>query len=100
MSSHGGKRHGAGRKLGAVTAKTREIAEHAAADGLTPLEYMLGVLRDELEPTVRRDWAAEKAAPYVHARLANVNAKHDISDALTDLLKAVDGRTRGLPSGG
>jgi hypothetical protein len=70
------------------------------ASGLTPLEYMLSVLRDETMDTERRDWAAEKAAPYVHARLASIEAKHDISDSLADLLKAVDGRTRGIPQGG
>jgi hypothetical protein len=61
---------------------------------------MLGILRDIEMSADRRDWAAEKAAPYVHARLAAIEAKHDISDALADLLKAVDGRTRGIPQGG
>ncbi|MET4529158.1 hypothetical protein [Bradyrhizobium sp. JR18.2] len=32
--------------------------------------------------------------------LSAVEAKHDVSDALSDLLKAVDGRTRGIPTGG
>lgn len=41
----GGKREGAGRKLGAVTAKTREIAERAMATGKTPLEVMLDNMR-------------------------------------------------------
>lgn len=31
--------------------------------------------------------------------LSAVEAKHDITDALADLLKAVDGRTRGIPQG-
>lgn len=70
--AHGGKRAGAGRPAGAVTKRTREAAEKAAASGLTPLEYMLEVLRDSNEPAERRMWAAEKAAPYVHAKLASV----------------------------
>lgn len=37
----GGKRTGAGRKTGALTAKTRQVAEKAAATGQTPLEVML-----------------------------------------------------------
>src|SRR5262249_7837735 len=42
------------------------------ASGLTPLEYMVAVLRDpNLEPHVRLE-AATKAAPYVHPRLSNV----------------------------
>ena len=32
--------------------------------------------------------------------LSAIEAKHDVSDALADLLKAVDGRTRGIPQGG
>jgi hypothetical protein len=35
--NRGGKRAGAGRKPGSLTKKTREIAERAAADGITPL---------------------------------------------------------------
>lgn len=39
--SRGGKRDGAGRPAGALTVKTREVAEQALADGKTPLEVML-----------------------------------------------------------
>lgn len=93
----GGPRPGAGRKPGAPNKATAEKREEIAASGLTPLDYMLTILRDEKQDNGRRDWAAEKAAPYVHARLASVEAKHDITDALGELLKAVDGSTRGLP---
>ena len=44
--ARGGARPGAGRKAGSVTRRTREIAE-AALEGLTPLEYLLSVMRDE-----------------------------------------------------
>jgi hypothetical protein len=43
--AHGGKREGAGRKPGAVTTRTREIAEQALAEGKTPLEVMLDNMR-------------------------------------------------------
>lgn len=43
--AHGGKREGAGRKPGAVTTRTREIAEQALAEGKTPLEVMLCNMR-------------------------------------------------------
>jgi hypothetical protein len=43
--AHGGRREGAGRKLGAVTKRTREIAEQALAEGKTPLEVMLENMR-------------------------------------------------------
>ncbi len=93
----GGKRDNAGRKPGEPNKATQEQRDKIAASGLTPLDYMLNLLRDEATPADRRDWAAEKAAPFVHARLASIEAKHDVTDALADLLKAVDGRTRGIP---
>jgi hypothetical protein len=71
----GGKREGAGRKPGSANKRTREIADAAAAEGLMPLEYMLSVLRDEEQAIDNRMWAAEKAAPYVHAKLSSVEHK-------------------------
>lgn len=72
MASHGGKRQGSGRKAGSITERTRAVAERASSDGITPLDYMLGVLRDDGADPKDRMWAAEKAAPYVHAKLASV----------------------------
>lgn len=43
--AHGGKRTGAGRPAGAVTTRTREIADRALAEGKTPLEVMLDNMR-------------------------------------------------------
>jgi hypothetical protein len=37
-AGRGGKRPGSGRKKGSATKKTREIADRAAAEGITPLE--------------------------------------------------------------
>lgn len=80
-SSHGGARPGAGRKKGSATARTREIADKAINEGLTPLEYMLEVMRrpsdheDEkiqLAREAMRFEAAKAAAPYMHPRLAAV----------------------------
>jgi hypothetical protein len=71
--AHGGAREGAGRKRGAAARLDAE-ARAKAMEGLTPLDYMLGILRDEEnEAAVRMD-AAKAAAPYVHARLASVEA--------------------------
>ncbi len=87
--ARGGKREGAGRPAGAVTKRTREVAERALAEGKTPLDYLLDVMRDELrEPSERLD-AAKAAAPYVHPKLssvemnASVNVSHE--DALGEL---------------
>jgi len=66
---HGGYRKGAGRKPGSKTKKRAEEAIKAAEEGITPLAYMLNVLRNEAETPERRSWAAEKAAPYMHPRL-------------------------------
>lgn len=40
----GGARSGAGRKEGSLTKRTREIAEVAAAQGITPLEVMMSAM--------------------------------------------------------
>jgi hypothetical protein len=77
----GGARAGAGRKKGAATKRTREIADKAMAEGVTPLEYMLKIMRessDHVDPKVQvareamRFEAAKAAAPYIHPRLAAV----------------------------
>jgi hypothetical protein len=64
-----------GRQKGVANKRTREIAARAATCGLTPLEYMLSVLRDSSVEPERRDRMAVAAAPYIHARLAAVEAK-------------------------
>jgi hypothetical protein len=48
----------------------RELA--IAASGLTPLAYMLAIMRDEAQPVAVRLDMAKAAAPYVHPRLAAV----------------------------
>ena len=89
-NGRGGARKNAGRKPGAATKKTREIADKAAAEGLTPLEVMLRTMHalvgrfdaihaqaetDEARAAVPLDLMVEAAAiakdaaPYVHPRL-------------------------------
>jgi len=43
--ARGGKREGSGRKTGALTVRTRKIAEQAAAEGKAPVEVMLENMR-------------------------------------------------------
>lgn len=43
--ARGGKRDGSGRKLSALTTKSRAIAERATAEGISPLEVMLANMR-------------------------------------------------------
>jgi len=72
---NGGARPGAGRKPSSTTVRTRAIAEKLSKGvGITPLEVMVR--------TMRKLWArgkhidactiAEKAAPYMHPRLASI----------------------------
>jgi len=45
--------------------------------GITPLDYMLGVMRAEGSTDAQKMEAAKGAAPYVHARLAHIERKED-----------------------
>src|SRR5262245_26627769 len=71
--SRGGRRAGAGRKPGTPNRRTAQWQAEIAASGVTPLEYMLGIIRDKNAPEARRDEMAKAAAPYVHPRLAAVD---------------------------
>lgn len=97
MAKRGGKRSGAGRKKGSANKRTREIADKAAAEGITPLEYMLNVMRSPMPPELQKavddgslnedvvtalmNWhrmryeAAKDAAPYLHPRLTATTVK-------------------------
>ncbi|WP_051903694.1 hypothetical protein [Neorhizobium vignae] len=70
--SRGGKRDGAGRKLGAPNKATQERQRRVAATGITPLDYMLKVMRNPEASDERRDEMAKAAAPYVHPKLASL----------------------------
>jgi hypothetical protein len=71
---HGGARPGAGQKLNSKVSRTQELIERATKDGITPLEYMLKVMRDENADKNRRDAMAEKAAQYIHPKLTAISA--------------------------
>lgn len=88
-NGRGGARKGAGRKPGSATKRTREIADQAASEGLTPLEFMLEVMRNEpsqdldsrelFQAITLRFEAAKAAAPYVHPRLSSVELDADVT---------------------
>ena len=74
-----------------VMKRDREVVDAAAAAGETPLQYLLGVMRNrENTDEVRLD-AAKAAAPYVHARLNAVEAKitHRDEMNLEELRRAI-----------
>ena len=74
----GGKREGAGRKKGIPNKKTAAKIKAIEDSGLTPLEYLLSILRNEKSDPKERIDAAKAAAPYVHPRLTQT----EISGAL------------------
>jgi hypothetical protein len=61
---------GAKDKAPRITAAAKQ-ARAASSEGLTPLEYMLTVMRDSEAEPERRDRMASSAAPYIHPRLAS-----------------------------
>ncbi len=97
--THGGKREGAARKPEVPDIKTQERVQEIETSGLVPLDYMLAMLRDETQPAERRMWAAGKAAPFVHPKLAAIQHTgpgggpiehmHQFSDA--DLMAVIAG---------
>ena len=85
----GGNRIGAGRKRGSKTARTSAIALNAAEAGVTPVEYMLSIMRDDTQPQTIRLQAACMAAPYVHPRLAHIHQTRSNPGALNKLYDAM-----------
>ena len=69
----GGRRLGAGRPTGARNRKTVETQAAIAASGLTPLDYMISVMRDEKNDPRTRLEAAHHAAPFVHSKLSTTD---------------------------
>jgi|ERR1700752_3249671 len=71
-----GKKTG-GRQKGVPNKTNAEREASIAASGLTPLDYLLQVMRTpETAENVRID-AAKAAAPYVHPKLANIQVAGD-----------------------
>ena len=78
MNNRGGRRPGAGRPAGSKNQRSAEIAREAAESGITPIEVMLGTMRELWAlgtPEAKREAAeiAKDAAPYIHPRLASID---------------------------
>lgn len=74
-AKNGGARKGAGRK------STKH--EYVDDGQLSPLQLMLGYMRDQAVPINLRLETAYKAAPYCHARLQSITADVDADIAIT-----------------
>src|SRR5215472_8482377 len=69
--SRPGERRG-GRKPGVPNRASAAREAAIAESGMTPLDYMISVFRDENQPVNVRLDAARSAANFVHPRLASV----------------------------
>jgi hypothetical protein len=104
--ARGGARTGAGRKTGALTKKTRAVAEAISAGGDTPLEtldelrrWSIGIFRkalteeDHSKAAAAAEFAADiahKQAPFVHPKLSSIDARVDASVTHEDALGALE----------
>jgi hypothetical protein len=89
-NGHGGRRKGAGRKPGSPTERRREIVDKAAAEGISPLELQLSAMRElwrrahadgemDIGLAAQACAIAKDCAPYIHPRLAAVDARVGLS---------------------
>lgn len=67
--------------------RTPEMPEPDLSN-LTPLDYLLGVMRDPGEDKKTRLAAAQLAAPYVHAKKGESSAKKDEAEKRKDAAKS------------
>jgi hypothetical protein len=108
MAKVGGARKGAGRKPGTLNQRTAELAADILGSGKSPLSYLLEVMMDDEADQKRRDWAAEKAAAFIHPRpapiarpvvidLPSIASADEIPQAISQVMAAV-GRGEIAPS--
>jgi hypothetical protein len=87
----GGPRPGAGRPKGSKVARTASKERQKLAEsGLTPLEYLIQLVRDETAERKDRLDAAKAAAPYLHPRLSSVEVSGDLTINHEQALKELE----------
>lgn len=92
-----------GRKKGGKNSERLAVAQKALKDGITPLEVILGHMRDHharaiaaKEPATREEHmaiaaaAAKDAAPYVHPRLNAIDHNHSGAMNWRDVFKMTE----------
>lgn len=89
--ARGGSRPGAGRKAGSPNKVTAERQKAVEESGLTPLAYLLAVMRNEGNEQAARIDAAKAAARYVHPALSAVEMNASVSLSHEDALEQLDG---------
>src|SRR6516164_1897604 len=83
-----------GRKPGSINKRTRQQRAEIARNGISPLDYMLKVMRDPKVEPDRRDRMAAAAAPFQHPRLSVIDATVVAKTEVTVTLTADERRAR------
>lgn len=104
--ARGGKRKGAGRPRGAINKLSAAVRAAAKKTGLLPHEALLAISQGRSKEVLGFDVSAElrircmeQAAPFYAPKLLAMAVKATTSDnPFEELLRLVDGQTRGLPS--
>jgi hypothetical protein len=68
---------GQGRPKGAKNKANAKREAEIAASGLTPLQFLIGEMRNSTNTLEFRADCAKAAAPYIHPKLANVQHSTD-----------------------
>ena len=80
---------GPGRPKGSKNKRAKAVEAAVAAYGITPLEFMLDVLQNDVADIKDRMWAAQNAAPYVHAKLSSTEVKADVKATIEELRRTI-----------
>jgi hypothetical protein len=81
----------AGRKLSSVSKLDAEARKKVLEGGITPLDFLIAVMRDNHQDFRVRLDAAKTAAPYCHARLASTELSGEsIEPAETKTVQTLD----------
>lgn len=112
MGTFGGKQEGAGRPKGSVSKKTQELIAKAVNEGISPVEVLLNDMRtfhalgenkmneaSQTDPGKKQAAAfraacalkdiarecAQAAAPYIHPKLASIQANVNVNNVEAEL---------------
>jgi hypothetical protein len=102
MAQSGSKQPVAEAQVKRRTRGKKAAVEPAATSGavtMTPLDYMLSVVRDESASATARMNAAKSAAPYVHVKAEGVEPKpgpERIGEALLELIRRAQAEGEGV----
>ncbi len=84
----GGRQKGTRNKIAKPRAeRIYDLDKAVAGMQLLPVPYMLQVLNDPASKPLEKAWAAEKAAPYLHARLAPIDQNTGLQPVQTVIVK-------------